>query len=338
MVRLARLDAPGMIHHVMVRGVERRRLFLDDRDYEEFLGRIPRALEKAPCRVLAWALMPNHVHLLVRSGDRGLASFMRRLMTGYAMAFNRRHHRVGHLVQNRFKSIVCEEDPYLILLARYIHLNPLKAGLVRDLRALASYPYCGHGAMMGKVRHPWHMTTDVLEYFGKSLTRSRSSYLDFVRDGIPQMPDELDLLGAGLIDGIEESRSSMKEEEERDLHDRRVLGEGEFVQSVWEASEKRESAHRRLERAGIDIRKIAVRVAAELSLDERKLFERNRSRPASRGKALLIGIGREYLGLSLKELAEMTRMSSAAASKAAERGLKDFRETPLAEWLEKLIS
>ena len=112
MVRLARLDAPGMIHHVMVRGVERRRLFLDDRDYEEFLGRIPRALEKAPCRVLAWALMPNHVHLLVRSGDRGLASFMRRLMTGYAMAFNRRHRRVGHLVQNRFKSIVCEEDPY----------------------------------------------------------------------------------------------------------------------------------------------------------------------------------------------------------------------------------
>ena len=117
-----------MIHHVMVRGVERRRLFLDDRDYEEFLGRIPRALEKAPCRVLAWALMPNHVHLLVRSGDRGLASFMRRLMTGYAMAFNRRHRRVGHLFQGRFRGHLIEEEGYFLEVSRYIHLNPVKAG------------------------------------------------------------------------------------------------------------------------------------------------------------------------------------------------------------------
>jgi len=79
---------------------------------------------------------------------------MRRLMTGYAVTFNRRHRRAGHLFQNRYKSVICEEDPYLLELIRYIHLNPLRAGLVKDLKELDRYPWTGHSAILGRRKNP----------------------------------------------------------------------------------------------------------------------------------------------------------------------------------------
>ena len=90
-----------------------------------------------------------HFHLLIRSNQSDLSGFMRRLLTGYAVTFNRRHQRTGHLFQNRYKSIVCDAQAYLLELVRYIHLNPLRAGLVADLTALADYPWCGHGGGAG---------------------------------------------------------------------------------------------------------------------------------------------------------------------------------------------
>src|SRR5205809_93214 len=136
MPRQARLDAPGLLHHVMARGIEKRPIFMDKKDYDDFMGRIESSLSKSPNQILAWALMPNHFHLLIRSGKGGLPAFMRRLMTGYAVRFNLRHGRSGHLFQNRYKSIVCEEEPYLLELVRYIHLNPLKGGIIEDFREL----------------------------------------------------------------------------------------------------------------------------------------------------------------------------------------------------------
>jgi hypothetical protein len=93
--------------------------------------------------------MPNHFHLLVRTGTRPLSQSMKRLLTGYVVNFNRRHKRYGHLFQNRYKSIICEEDPYLLELTRYIHLNPVRGGLVPRLRDLRRYPWTGHAAILG---------------------------------------------------------------------------------------------------------------------------------------------------------------------------------------------
>jgi len=124
--------------------------------------------------IYAWALMTNHAHILVRSGPRGLPGFMRRLLTGYAGSFNRRHRRHGHLFQNRYKSIVVEEDPYLLELVRYLHLNPLRAGVVPDLRALARYPWTGHSAVLGTVPRPWQATGEVLGQFARTPHRARN--------------------------------------------------------------------------------------------------------------------------------------------------------------------
>ena len=154
MPRQKRLDAPGQLQHVMARGIERRKIFLDDKDRESFLERLANILEETQTQCYAWALIPNHFHLLLRTGPTPLSKVMRRLMTGYAVTFNKRHKRAGHLFQNRYKSVVCEEDAYLLELIRYIHLNPLRAGLVKDLKELDKYPWTGHSAILGRRKNP----------------------------------------------------------------------------------------------------------------------------------------------------------------------------------------
>ena len=150
MPRQARLDAPGVLQHIMARGIERRKIFWDDKDRSSFLERLAMILEETQTQCYAWTLIPNHFHLLLRTGKTPLSKVMRRLMTGYAVTFNIRHRRSGHLFQNRYKSVVCEEDPYLLELIRYIHLNPLRAKLVEDLKALDKYPWTGHSAILGR--------------------------------------------------------------------------------------------------------------------------------------------------------------------------------------------
>ena len=144
MPRQARLDAPGVLHHVMVRGIERRVIFRDDADRADFVARLATSVTDTDLTGYAWALLPNHTHLLVPTGPRPLPRVMRSLLTGYAGAFNRRHHRVGHLFQNRYKSIVVEDEPYLLELTRYIHLNPLRAGVIKTPAALDRYAWTGH--------------------------------------------------------------------------------------------------------------------------------------------------------------------------------------------------
>ena len=168
MPRQARLDAPDTLHHVMVRGIERTALFRDDVDRADFMARVAALADAGALTVFAWALLPNHAHLLVRTGSRPLPRSMRSLLTGYAGAFNRRHKRVGHLFQNRYKSIVVEAESYLLELVRYLHLNPLRAQVVPDLRRLGHYPWTGHSALLrqcaahlaGHVDHPEPVRAD----------------------------------------------------------------------------------------------------------------------------------------------------------------------------------
>src|SRR4030043_179551 len=137
MPRRPRLDAPGALHHVMGRGIERTRIFRNDRDREDFLNRLADLCTAGDLIVYAWSLMPNHFHLLVRTGRQPISKRWRKLLTGDVVNFNLRHKRYGHLFQHRYKSIICEEDPYLLELTRYIHPNPLRAGIVDDLKGLS---------------------------------------------------------------------------------------------------------------------------------------------------------------------------------------------------------
>ena len=166
MPRSARLDAAGVLHHIMIRGIERRNIFRDNPDRDDLLERLSSLLPETQTICYAWALIPNHAHFLFRSGPSGIASLMRRLLTGYAVSFNHRHNRSGQLFQNRYKSIVCQEDIYFKELIRYIHLNPIRARII-PLDDLNRYPYTGHSALMGTQKRPCvrGREGDVLQYF-----------------------------------------------------------------------------------------------------------------------------------------------------------------------------
>ena len=152
MPRGARLDALWTLNHVIVIGIEKRRIVNDVADRKNFVTRLAELSAETKTNIYAWALMTNHAHMLLRSSEIGLSGFMRRLLTGYAISYNRRHRRWGHLFQNRYKSIVCDEDAYFTELVRYIHLNPLRAKLVKSLAQLDRYRWSGHGVIMGKIQ------------------------------------------------------------------------------------------------------------------------------------------------------------------------------------------
>ena len=165
MPRGPRLDAPGTLHHVIARGIERKEIFRNKIDYTDFLKRLEIVIEKCNLQIYAWALIPNHFHLLIRTGIVPLSSAMRKLMTGYAVNFNKRYRRSGHLFQNRYKSIICEDDPYLKELVRYIHLNPYRVGFVKSLKELDQYMWCGHSVVLGRIKREWQNTNEMLELF-----------------------------------------------------------------------------------------------------------------------------------------------------------------------------
>ena len=176
MARRPRVFAPQVLYHVIVRGNHRKSTFRTPADYQAYLERLVRYLR--PCQVRLWAycLMPNHVHLLVETGSHPLSTFMQRLQQSYTQYFNRTHRKVGHLFQGRYKAIICEQDSYLLPLIRYLHLNPVRAKLVKQPE---DYPYSGHRVYVAG------LATAVLDPApGLAAFGGIRAYRQFVREGM----------------------------------------------------------------------------------------------------------------------------------------------------------
>jgi len=240
MPRKARLDAAGALHHVIARGIEQRTIFVDNVDRERFLERLGLLSEETCTPIYAFAIIPNHFHILLRSGLTGLSAFMRRLLTGYATNFNRRHRRAGHLFQNRYRSIVCEEDSYFMELVRYIHLNPFRAGIANTLKELDLFRWSGHRYLTQKNPFLWYDVDSVLQWFGAS----KNAYRNFIKEGIEKkhFPD---LSGGGLVrslGGIIQNRNAPV------LTDERILGTGDFVKKLLVKEGKYLSSEERYEK------------------------------------------------------------------------------------------
>lgn len=166
MPRGPRIDFPGAIHHVYARGIEKRNIFLDDSDRVFFLGKVGANLSRWGIQCHAWALMPNHFHLLLRSTEGLLPSFMRCLLTVYSKYFNEKHNRVGHFFQNRYKSPIVGKTAYFREVVRYIHLNPLRSGIVRSVGELEDYLWTGHRKIVAGGYPGWQETELLREEFG----------------------------------------------------------------------------------------------------------------------------------------------------------------------------
>jgi putative transposase len=303
MPRGPRLDAPGALHHIMVRGIERRNLFTDAVDRQAWVDRLATVATATELTVLAWALLPNHAHLLVRTGRIPLATGMRRLLTGYAGGFNRRHTRSGRLFQNRYKSILVEEEPYLLELVRYIHLNPLRARQVSTLVALDRYAWSGrHSALVGRVPRPWQAVTEVLTYFGGRAGVARRRYRAYVAAGIPQ-GRRPDLGGGGLRRSVGGWTVVERLRRGRELGaaDERILGSGAFVEAVHREAAACEPPARA--RALAALPGLIARCAAAWQIRPAELAAGSRRRSVAAARAVIGYLGVQELGLPLTELA-----------------------------------
>ena len=321
MPRQARIDAPGAVHHVIARGIERGKIFRDDQDRDNFITRFGDLITETGTKCFAWTLIPNHFHLLLKTGSVPIATFMRRLLTGYAMGHNRRHSRSGHLFQNRYKSILCQQDAYLKELVRYIHLNPLRAKLVDNIEALDKYRFTGHSYIVGKRKNSWQSTDEVLAYFGDKRSLARRRYRKFVVQGIA-LGRQPELVGGGLI------RSAGGWSEVRSLRragifqksDERILGDGDFVDSVLSDAQEAKTNRYLLATKGKRLDDIISVAAGLLSVDRGSLIGPSKERAVVKARALLCYWAVHELGMSMTNVADRLKIAVPTASVAAKKG------------------
>ena len=328
MPRAARLDIAGALQHVIVRGVERRDIFLDDQDRQSFVDRFTILMEQMGMECLAWALMSNHVHLLLRPSQDNLGQFMRRLLTGHAVMFNLRHHRSGHLFQNRYKSIICEENPYLLELVRYIHLNPLRAGLVGSIAELKRYRWSGHAVLMGTGELSGQKVDEVLLHFAKKLKSARQKYEVFVTDGVERGKRD-ELVGGGLRRALKAAGDGFVS-----AYDDRILGSGDFVEQLRQEkglSEKLEAC--------LPLDQLIEKVAEVSGIDREIFCERRRGAGLSEAKSIICYFATRRFGYSGETVAKALGITRSGVCRGALRGRKiAAQETPMWEQIVRLIN
>ena len=305
----------------MGRGLERRRVLATETDKRDFVERLRRGLEQTQTQCLAWALMPNHYHLCLRVGSTPLSELMRKLAGGYATAYNRRNRRAGYVFQNRYKSILCDEESYLLTLVRYIHLNPIKAKVVQDLKALDRYRWTGHGVLMGRRTNDWQQTGPVLLRFGEHPGHARRRYRQFVKDGLDEQgKPEMD--GGGLIRsyGGWTDIGRRRKAHELIVGDERILGDSAFVEQALKQDQIGMDRDSRLVRLGWDLEKLIEATCEHFEIAPAAIVGKGRNNALSTAKAVVCYIGVRVLRLSSNALAIRLEMSQPAVSASIKRG------------------
>jgi REP element-mobilizing transposase RayT len=297
----------------MLRGIERGRIFLDDRDRADFLDRLTQILPESGMRCFAWALMPNHVHMAVQTGEVPLPRVMARLNTGYARAFNERHDRVGYLFENRYKSIPVDKEGYLVTLVRYIHLNPVRAGLVASVDALAGYRWTGHGPLLGTRHARFQDTASILDRFGKHASEARARLQEWMREPGVDEPEHTRHAGDPEAEwvGAEKLR-------------------GETPGSDGRAEKPREIALARApESPGLDsipgirdLRRVLEEVCARYGVPVEEIGSPVRTRASSEARAVIAYIACRRLGLTGAMVARELGVSKSAVTQACVRGAR----------------
>ena len=328
MPRKSRIDTPGALHHITARGIERSQIFADAADKSNFLDRLGGILSDTETRCYAWSLMPNHFHLLLRTGNIPIATVMRRLLTGHALWFNRRHKRHGHLFQNRYKSILCQENKYFLELVRYIHLNPLRARLIQNFQSLGKYAYSGHSVIMGYRHNDWQDTDSVLQLFGEKKSTARKNYRKYVEKGIG-LGRRADLTGGGLIrsHGGWANVKAMRHAKIYQKADERLLGDGEFVQQVLDEAKEEMARKYALQAQGVNLEYIAQRVSEILKIPSQELWLPGKHRKRVLARSLLCYWACRKLGISMAEMARKMNVSVMSVSYNVQRGEKLVKES-----------
>ena len=321
MPRGPRLDAPRTLHHVIARGIERKKIFKDTIDYQDFLERLEMVVEVCNLEIYAWILIPNHFHLLIKTNDIPLSKAMRKLMTGYAVNFNKRHNRNGYLFRNRYKSILCEEESYLLELVRYIHLNPYRAGIVKSLKELDEYNWSGHSALTGKCELKWQNTGKILLRFGKYQQQAKLNYQNFIEEGKGQ-GKRSNLTGGGLIRsaGGWSEVIALKRQKLQMASDTRILGSGDFVAEILKEAGKKELETLRFKNKKIDINQLCEKVAKIFKIEITELTSGSCRGIVRNARKEVANIAVKKLGLSGAEVARYLGVTTSCINRIVGQG------------------
>jgi REP element-mobilizing transposase RayT len=317
--RTARVDAAEAAHHVMIKGIERREIFLGDEDRRDFVARLERLLPEEGWRCFAWALMPNHVHLVLQSSCGGLSRLMARLDTGYALGFNRRHQRSGYLFQNRFKSRVVEDDADLMGLVIYAHRNPLVAGIVASTTELERFPWCGHGALVGSAPpRRFEAVRACLSLFAEDTALARRRVRAWMEGGEPESDrraiTSLETSSGGGAVTLDEPQQRTRRRPPADPPQRRRSGSD----------------------AQQDLEQLLGMLSEHFQIPLHALRSRWGSRQAAEARAIAIYLAIDQLNLQGRTVAAALNLSPAAVSQARRRGRSALLQTNRSDLLSQL--
>ncbi len=304
MARKPRIHFPGAVYHVILRGNAGQDVFSDDQDYLRFYRLIEEGHKRYAHRIHAFCLMPNHVHLVIQVGEIPLSRIIQNLSQRYTSWFNRRNEKSGHVFQGRYKAILIDADSYLVELIRYIHLNPVRAGLTT---LPEHYPWSSEKSYSAEVQHPWLTTDWLLSQFSDSRSYARKRYKKF------------------LYEGFGESR---RIEFHRGTAGGRILGNDRFIEATLEKVYQKTTT-------SPDIEKMIRQVCGHFEVQEKDLVAKGKSQKIACARAMLGWLVRESKNMSLTELSKRLERDISGLSRAAtmladkmekNKSLKDMME------------
>lgn len=303
MARRPRLEVEGGLYHLITRGVDRRDIFHDRGDFERFITLLGTQKDKLPFYLYAYCLMTNHIHLLIERRTDDVGRIMHRVLTGYTQYYNRKYRRSGHVLQGRHKAILCQSDPYLAELVRYIHLNPVRAKMVERVE---DYPYNSHRAYIGLEAVGIVDVDPVLRRFGPKKELARERYLQFMGAGI----------GLGSQDRFYKTEHGLLGSEE--FVDEMIHRMGEFVPKGTPEAVT----------TAFDGEGLVAAVEEVFGVAAADFCGKAKGERIGAAKEALIVTGRR-LGATVTALARLTGLNVATVSRRHDAGIKKMKEAPI---------
>ena len=298
MARKPRIHYPSAVYHVILRGNAGTPIFFSDQDRYRLYLIFQYAVEKFDCRIHAFCLMRNHIHLVVQTGNIPLSRIMQNISLRFTKWINYTQARTGHLFQGRYKALLIDADAYLLELVRYIHLNPVRAGIVA---ATDEYPWSGHGAYLGKELLPWFTTDYVLSMFSTDAEQARRAYDSFAQDGVGE--GKRSEFYSGTCEG-------------------RILGSDSFTDEILSmVDQKCEQEY--------SLSEVIATVCVHFHISEEMLKAAGKARPMTGARAVAAAIVQTAPQLRLTDLAKLLGRDISALGKAAQRIAGDVNSRQL---------
>jgi len=288
MARKPRINFPGAVYHVILRGNAGGPIFFDDRDRFRLYSILQQTVERFRYRIHGFCLMTNHAHFIMQVGDIPLSTIMQNLSLRYTKWINFSQGRTGHVFQGRYKALLLDADSYLLEIVRYVHLNPIRAGMVV---APEDYPWSGHRAYLGMEIIPWLSSDWMLSNFSGKVDTARNKYRTFVTDGMSEK--RRNEFHSGTCEG-------------------RILGDDTFVDEAFFKADQ-------IRQRTFSLNDVVTTVCLRYGISENQLKARGKTRPYTEARAVLALLVKENAHLSLTELGRFLGRDISPLSRSAQR-------------------